>query len=156
MSRLRYLLPAALPFAFAGVLFAQTNIASQLTPDTKQPIDQSYTEKIKQYTTEPYFNSPLTDYLPASKTVPTPAKVLGDVSGAPGILPYAEDVYKYFRELAAATPRVRVVTIGIHRWLTVRLGRCIDENSADVEHRIGPDENIVRPGSHGRSSHTGH
>jgi hypothetical protein len=112
MSRLRYLLPAALPFAFAGVLFAQTNIASQLTPDTKQPIDQSYTEKINQYTTEPYFNSPLTDYLPASKTVPTPAKVLGDVSGAPGILPYAEDVYKYFRLLEKSTPRVKVFSIG--------------------------------------------
>ena len=55
---------------------------------------------------------PLTDYLPASKTVPTPAKVLGDVSGAPGILPYAEDTYKYFRLLAASSPRVKVFTIG--------------------------------------------
>ena len=58
---------------------------------------------------------PLTDYLPASKTVPTPAKVLGDVSGAPGILPYAEDTYKYFRYfrlLAASSPRVKVFTIG--------------------------------------------
>ena len=52
------------------------------------------------------------DYLPASKTVPTPEKVLGDVSGAPDMLPYAEDVYKYFRLLAAASPRVKVVTIG--------------------------------------------
>src|ERR1700750_1052964 len=67
MSRLRSLLSICLPFAFASALFAQSNIASQLVPDTKQPIDQSYTEKIKQYTTEPYFNSPLTSYLPASK-----------------------------------------------------------------------------------------
>ena len=29
-----------------------------------------------------------------------------------GCLPYAEDVYKYFRLLAASTPRVKVVTIG--------------------------------------------
>jgi len=43
------------------------------------------------------------DYLPASKTVPTPTKVLGDVSGAPDMLPYAEDVYKYFRMLEAAS-----------------------------------------------------
>jgi len=43
------------------------------------------------------------DYLPASKTVPTPEKVLGDVSGAPDMLPYAEDVYKYFRMLEAAS-----------------------------------------------------
>ena len=80
--------------------------------DPQQPIDQDYTDHIKKYTTEPYFNSPLTDYLPASKTVPTPEKVLGDVSGAPGMLPYAEDVYKYFRLLAASTPRVKVYTIG--------------------------------------------
>ena len=112
MSRLRSPLAFALSLVMTGVVFAQTNIASDLKPDTKQPIDQSYTDKIKQYTTEPYFNSPLTDYLPASKTVPTPSKVLGDVSGAPGILPYAEDVYKYFRLLEKSTPRVKVFTIG--------------------------------------------
>lgn len=80
--------------------------------DPRQAVDESYTRHIRQYTTQPDFNSPLTDYLPASKTVPTPAAVLGDVSGAPKILPYAEDVYKYFRLLAANSPRVRVYTIG--------------------------------------------
>ena len=44
--------------------------------------------------------------------MPTPAKVLGDVSGAPDTLPYAEDVYKYFRLLAASSPRVQVFSIG--------------------------------------------
>ena len=92
--------------------FAQTAISTAYARDPKQAIDQDYSEHIKKYTTEPYFNSPLTDYLPASKTVPTPAKVLGDVSGAPNMLPYAEDVYKYFRLLAASTPRVKVYTIG--------------------------------------------
>jgi hypothetical protein len=91
---------------------AQTAISSAYAPDPQQPIDQDYTAHIRKYTTEPYFNSPLTDHLPASKTVPTPAKVLGDVSGAPNMLPYAEDVYKYFRLLAASTPRVKVCTIG--------------------------------------------
>src|SRR6202162_4846322 len=80
--------------------------------DLKQPIDEAYTAKIHQYTTQPYFSSPLVDYLPASKTVPTPEVVLGDVAGAPGILPYAEDVYKYMRLLEKATPRVKVFSIG--------------------------------------------
>jgi len=80
--------------------------------DPQQAVDQDYTDHIHKYTTDPTFTSPLVDYLPASKTVPTPAKVLGDVSGAPDMLPYAEDVYKYFRMLAAATPRVQVFTIG--------------------------------------------
>jgi hypothetical protein len=80
--------------------------------DPNQPLDQSYTAAIKKYTTDPSFISPLVDYLPASKTVPTPAKVLGDVSGAPDMLPYAEDVYKYFRMLESSSPRVKVFTIG--------------------------------------------
>jgi len=80
--------------------------------DPKQPINEPYTAKIKKYTTAPVFTSPLVDYLPASKNVPTPEAVLGDVSGAPGVLPYAEDVYKYMRLLEKATPRVKVFSIG--------------------------------------------
>ena len=85
---------------------------SNFARDPGQPIDQHYTDQIHKYTTDPSFISPLVDYLPASKTVPTPAKVLGDVSGAPDMLPYAEDVYKYFRLLEASSPRVKVFTIG--------------------------------------------
>jgi Zinc carboxypeptidase len=80
--------------------------------DPKQPVDDAYTAKIHKYTTQPFFTSPLVDYLPASKTVPTPEAVLGDVAGAPGILPYAEDVYKYMRLLEKASPRVKVFPIG--------------------------------------------
>ena len=109
---LPFLLLAPLPFFAAFPAHAQTAISSTYARDPQQPVDQEYTDHIKKYTTEPYFNSLLTDYLPASKTVPTPAKVLGDVSGAPGMLPYAEDVYKYFRLLAASSPRVKVYTIG--------------------------------------------
>ena len=80
--------------------------------DPKQPINEGYTAKIKKHTTAPYFSSPLVDYLPASKNVPAPDAVLGDVAGAPGILPYAEDVYKYMRLLEKASPRVKVYSIG--------------------------------------------
>src|SRR5467141_4775792 len=88
--------------------------ADETTParDPKQPINEPYTAKIRKYTTAPVFTSPLVDYLPASKNVPTPEVVLGDVSGAPGILPYAEDVYKYMRLLEKATARVKVFSIG--------------------------------------------
>jgi hypothetical protein len=107
-----------LPLSFVAsallslALSAQTPLDSTYARDLNQPIDQHYTEQIHKYTTEPEFLSPLVSYLPASETVPTPEKVLGDVSGAPNMLPYAEDVYKYFRMLAAASPRVRVITIG--------------------------------------------
>src|SRR5687767_13096495 len=90
------------------------NAQVQIKPgrDPNQPIDQEYTNKIREYTTAPFFNSPLTDYLPASSDVPTPKAVLGDVAGAPGKLPYAEDVYKYMRMLERASPRVKVYSIG--------------------------------------------
>ena len=112
MSRLSCPLALLALFASFSTLPAQTNVGATFARDPKQPIDQLYSDHIKQYTTQPYFNSPLTDYLPASKTVPTPAKVLGDVSGAPGVLPYAEDVYAYFRLLEKSTPRVKVFSIG--------------------------------------------
>ena len=97
------------------IIIATCAIAvAQIKPgrDPNQPVDQEYTNKIREYTTAPYFNSPLTDYLPASPNVPTPKAVLGDVAGAPGKLPYAEDVYKYMRMLEKASPRVKVYSIG--------------------------------------------
>src|SRR5438874_2541639 len=62
--------------------------------DPNQPIDEEYTKKIKEYTTAPYFLSPLVDYLPAAKGVPTPKAVLGDIAGAMGNLPYSKEVYE--------------------------------------------------------------
>src|SRR5438093_12185228 len=102
---------------FAGLLlifFARqiANAQYKLMRDTSQPVDDEYTKKIREYTTEPFFNSPWTDYLPASATVPTPKAVLGDVAGSPNKLPYSADVYRYMRMLEKATPRVKVFSIG--------------------------------------------
>ncbi|HEX7130770.1 MAG TPA: M14 family zinc carboxypeptidase, partial [Rhodanobacteraceae bacterium] len=105
----RWIIAAAL-LAVCGAASAQTD--NTYARDPQQPVDQAYTAKIAKYTTDPSFNSPLTDYLPGSSTVPTPEKVLGDIAGAPNMLPYAEDVYRYFRMLAAASPRVKVFSIG--------------------------------------------
>jgi hypothetical protein len=117
-SRLALTLAPCVFFAIVA-LHAQTKSAvpesalnANFARDPAQAIDQPYTDAMHKYTTDPAFTSPLVDYLPASKTVPTPAKVLGDVAGAPDMLPYAEDVYKYFRMLEAASPRVKVFTIG--------------------------------------------
>ena len=77
-----------------------------------QAIDEEYTKKIKEYTTETFFLSPVIDYMPASKTVPTPKAILGDIAGAPGKLPYVKEVHDYMRLLAKSTPRVKVFSIG--------------------------------------------
>jgi Zinc carboxypeptidase len=98
-----------LVFFAAASLVADETVAAR---DSKQAVDEAYTAKMRKYTTAPYFTSPLVDYLPASKNVPTPEAVLGDVAGAPGILPYAEEVYKYMRLLEKASARVKVYSIG--------------------------------------------
>src|SRR5580698_1621191 len=114
--KLTHLLSALVPATILSFAVypasAQIVLNDAFARDSHQAIDQPYTDHIRKYTTDPKFSSHLVDYLPASSTVPTPAKVLGDVSGAPDMLPYAEDVYKYFRMLEAASPRVKVFSIG--------------------------------------------
>lgn len=117
-------LAAALPLlslvlSFPLVAPAQSSNGTTVAPsaerpgrDPRQPIDEAYTKKILEYTTETFFLSPLVDYLPASRTVPTPSAVLGDIAGAPNKLPYSTEVYEYMRRLDAASPRVRVYSIG--------------------------------------------
>ena len=110
LKRISRLLLASLLLISAAAFSAHAQ--NGFTRDPSQPVDDEYTKKIREYTTETFFNSPLTDYLPASPNVPTPKAVLGDVAGAPGKLPYAEDVYRYMRLLEKASPRVRVFSIG--------------------------------------------
>ncbi len=111
-----YILRLLLPALLAAPLFCQPAASILLRPgrSASQPVDEEYTKKIREYTTAPYFNSPLTDYLPASKTVPTPKTVLGDVAAARLAIScaYSADVYRYMRMLEKASPRVKVVTIG--------------------------------------------
>ncbi len=77
-----------------------------------QGIDEQYTADIRKFTTESRFLTELVDHLPASDTVPSPLKFHGYIAGAEGKLTYAEDVYRYMRALEAASPRVKVFSIG--------------------------------------------
>ena len=103
---------AAFLLLVAGPALLGAQQGNKYARDPKQAIDEDYTKKIREYTTEPFFTSPLVDYLPASKTVPTPAAVIGDIAGAPGRLPYSAQVHDYMRRLEKASPRVKVISIG--------------------------------------------
>jgi len=107
-----FVLSLCLLASAALAALAQTAVQTKLGRDPKVAIDEEYTKKIREYTTETFFNSPLTDYLPASSKVPTPKAVLGDVAGAPNKLPYSSEVYRYLRMLEASSPRVKVYSIG--------------------------------------------
>src|SRR2546426_11144213 len=74
--------------------------------------DIEYTNQIHQFTTGPQFTTELVDHLPASDRVPTPLQFLGYIAGAENHLTYAEDVYCYMRAVEAASPRVKVFSIG--------------------------------------------
>ena len=79
------------------------------SPDVPEP---GSIEAIAGATTDPHFVSPWVSYIPQSDMVPSPEKFLGRIMGAPGELLGTEKAYAYAHALAAASPRVRVFTIG--------------------------------------------
>jgi hypothetical protein len=113
---LMFILPSVAPRALAQKQARQQSshpktaapTAKVASPDTADEADNDYSKKIKEYTTESYFRTELVDHLPMSDKVPSPDKVLGYVVGTPNKLTYSKDLYRYYRELARTTPRVRV------------------------------------------------
>lgn len=79
----------------------------------QQSLDTAYTRQIRALTSEPRFNTELTDQLPDDPRVPSPLDVLGYVPGTIGRLSHVADINRYFRALAAASPRVRVFEAGL-------------------------------------------
>ena len=100
----------------AALLVAVVSLpAQQMVTETRDPAQQQdadFEKSVKEWTTQPYFISPLVDHLPVVKGIPTPKEVLGYHVGAPYKLTYYADILKYYRALAKATPRVRVDNIG--------------------------------------------
>src|SRR3954467_9891752 len=91
-------------------------LVSSTVAIAQQALDAEYTAKIRELTpTDPKwkFTTELVDHLPASATVPTPLKTLGYVPGTVGKLSHTEDLNRYFRAVAASTPRVRVFSLGL-------------------------------------------
>jgi hypothetical protein len=86
--------------------------AALLAAPPPQKLDDAYSAKILEYTTEKFFLTELVDHLPASDRVPTPAMVLGYPVGTPDKLTYSKDIYAYLRALDKTSPRVRVFSMG--------------------------------------------
>ena len=124
------LLSALLCGTFLSVAFGQTPTRTATSPDSgssaparsttraipnpkyttpTSPLDTAYGAKIAEYTTEKYFLTELVDHLPLSDRVPSPEKILGYAIGTPNKLTYTKDLNRYYRALAAASPRVRVL-----------------------------------------------
>src|SRR5438552_18049746 len=96
------------PSCLLSLAFLTVNANAQ-GPDVLEP---GSVEAISAATTDPHFVSPWVSYIPQSATVPSPEKFLGRIMGAPGELVGTEKACAYARALAAASPRMRVFTIG--------------------------------------------
>jgi hypothetical protein len=96
---------------FAGVVTPAQQWVTE-TRDPKQTQDEDFAKSYQMWTAEPRYGSPLVDHLPKVAGIPSPKDVLGYHVGAPNKLTYYADIVKYYRALAAATPRVKVETIG--------------------------------------------
>jgi hypothetical protein len=111
--------PARLFAGFCTILLAAGSTALSQSTENKrvdpQAIasdDPDFARAVKEWTTRPDFSSPLVDHLPKADGIPSPKDVLGHHIGEPKKLTYYADILKYYRALAAATPRVKVLPIG--------------------------------------------
>ncbi|MFC2161894.1 hypothetical protein ACFLRX_09615, partial [Acidobacteriota bacterium] len=78
----------------------------------EQSLDEEYTAKIKEFTTETFFMTKYVDHLPYAEGIPTPLDILGHIAGAPDIVSYSHEVYKFMQALADASPRVTLTKMG--------------------------------------------
>src|ERR1700692_2453516 len=99
-------------FWIASLALSPTLLVSSAVAQRPHIAEPGSVEPIAAATTDPHYVSPWVSYVPQSDTVPSPEKFLGRIMGAPGELLGTEKTYAYARALAAASPRVRVFTIG--------------------------------------------
>ena len=126
---------AGLSSSLALVLAAVAMPAQQMVTETRDPAqaqDEDFAKSVKEWTTQPYFISPLVDHLPKVAGVPSPKDVLGYHVGAPAKLTYYADIAEVLPRARAALPgRVKIESIGKS-----------DENRELVVVWISSDDNI--------------
>jgi Zinc carboxypeptidase len=96
----------------ALTLLAGGVTVAALAQPKPQAQDEEYARLVKEWTTMPEFMSPLVDHLPKAEGIPTTKDVLGYYAGAPKKLTRVADLNKYYRALAAASKRVKLIPAG--------------------------------------------
>ena len=94
----------------AGLTLASAPLRAQTTgvPDH----DETYNQKIREYTTDPRFLPASVLNLPDDPTVPSPRKHFGQIVGTPGVIHRTTDIYAYYQKLAQTSPFVQIKPIG--------------------------------------------
>ncbi|GAA4397847.1 M14 family metallopeptidase [Nibrella viscosa] len=81
-------------------------------PLRAQQIDETYNQKIKEYTTDPRFLPASVLNLPDDPTVPSPRKHFGQIVGTPGIIHRTPEIYGYYQKLAQTSPNLSMQQVG--------------------------------------------
>lgn len=76
------------------------------------PVDMESTKAIRAATTEERFLTPLVSAIPDHPSIPSPRDFLGHIAGAPGEMENVDQIYGYYRAIAAATDRAKIVSLG--------------------------------------------
>ena len=76
-----------------------------------QQIDQSYNDKIKEYTTDARFLPSSVLNLVSHPSIPSPSKHFGQIIGTPGVMHHTKDIYGYYQKLAEASPLLQIKQI---------------------------------------------
>lgn len=103
---------ALFALALLPVATASAQVLSLDTRDPNQKQDASFAKDYGDWTVKPQHGSPLVDHLPLVDGIPSPKDILGYHVGAPRKLTYYADQLRYYRALAATSPRVSIETIG--------------------------------------------
>jgi hypothetical protein len=100
------------PRLLAFAVLAGGMTAAALAQPPQQPQDEDFSRLVKEWTTMPEFLSPLVDHLPKAAGVPSPKDILGYYPGMPKKLTRVADLNRYYRALAAASKRVKILPAG--------------------------------------------
>ena len=100
--------------SFLFVLLTSTQVNAQ-------QIDESYNRKIKEYTTDKRFLPSSVLNLVIDAQVPSPQKFFGNIIGAPGIMHHTDEIYNYYKKLAASSSLITIKQVG-----TTEEGRAIN------------------------------
>jgi hypothetical protein len=82
------------------------------TVQATQKLDEEYTRRIREHSTEKRAMTELVDHMPVSDSVPSPLKFLGYIPGEPGKVTYHADIVRYLEALDKASDRVTLWRIG--------------------------------------------
>ncbi len=73
-----------------------------------QQIDETYNQKIREFTTDDRFLPKTVLDLVDHPTIPSPLKYFGNIIGAEGVVHRSSEIYAYYQKLSETSPMVKM------------------------------------------------